>query len=84
MSIKMTQSNLNEKVAAGDGPGIDVNTAMTDEISHGKSVDVGAQLFAEVDQYSPEELEAERVHVRKLIDWRIMPIVCPFPDAPRH
>lgn len=37
--------------------------------------DIGEDLFREIDEYTPEELEAERVRVRKLIDWRIMPIV---------
>jgi hypothetical protein len=37
--------------------------------------DIGEDLFRETDEYTPEELEAERIRVRKLIDWRIMPIV---------
>ena len=37
--------------------------------------DQGAALFQEVQEYSPEELEAESAKVRSLIDWHIMPIV---------
>lgn len=37
--------------------------------------DQGAALFQEVQEYSPEELEAESANVRRLIDWHIMPIV---------
>lgn len=38
--------------------------------------DIGAQLYEEVQQYDPAELEAESDQVRRLIDWNIMPIVC--------
>jgi hypothetical protein len=41
-----------------------------------KMHDIGASLFVEGNQISPEELEEESVRVRKLLDWRIMPIVC--------
>jgi hypothetical protein len=37
--------------------------------------DIGEDLYREIDNFTPEELEAERIRVRKLIDWRIMPIV---------
>ena len=37
--------------------------------------DQGAALFQEVQEYGPEELEAESAKVRRLIDWHIMPIV---------
>jgi len=37
--------------------------------------DQGAELFQEVQEYSPEELESESAKVRSLIDWHIMPIV---------
>ncbi|TVY48636.1 putative transporter [Lachnellula occidentalis] len=37
--------------------------------------DQGAQLFQEVQEYTPEELEAESAKVRRLIDWHIMPIM---------
>ncbi|TID22051.1 DNA replication licensing factor [Venturia nashicola] len=40
------------------------------------SKDIGEDLFREIDDYTPEELEAKRIRVRKLIDWRIMPIIC--------
>ncbi|TAQ83241.1 hypothetical protein B7494_g8433 [Chlorociboria aeruginascens] len=36
--------------------------------------DLGVALFQEVQQYTPEEIEAESAEVRRLIDWHIMPI----------
>lgn len=41
----------------------------------GNNKDIGAALFQEVQDYSPEELEAESAKVRRRIDWHIMPIV---------
>lgn len=41
----------------------------------GNNEDLGAALFHEVQDYSPEELEAESAKVRRRIDWNIMPIV---------
>ncbi|KAK3074980.1 hypothetical protein LTR53_002150 [Teratosphaeriaceae sp. CCFEE 6253] len=50
------------------------------DIAHTKETegirDVAADLFLEVGQYSPEELEAERVTVRKKLDMIIMPMIC--------
>lgn len=37
--------------------------------------DIGADLYLEVQQYSREELEAERKVVLRKIDWVIMPMV---------
>jgi hypothetical protein len=37
--------------------------------------DIGADLYLEVQQYSREELEAERIIVLRKIDWVIMPMV---------
>lgn len=37
--------------------------------------DIGADLYLEVQQYSREELDAERKIVLRKIDWVIMPIV---------
>lgn len=45
------------------------------QLTQNKGVDIGAQLFAEVENYSQEELEAEKDIVRRKIDWHIMPIV---------
>jgi hypothetical protein len=43
--------------------------------------DIGADLYLEVQQYSREELEAERKVVLRKIDWVIMPMVTsPFPS----
>jgi len=36
--------------------------------------DVAADLFLEIGEYSPEELEAERTTVRKKLDMIIMPM----------
>lgn len=41
-----------------------------------ESHDIGGGLFAEVQQHSAEEFEAESDAVLRLIDWRIMPIIC--------
>jgi hypothetical protein len=35
----------------------------------------GAALYHEIQEYSPEELEAESAKVLRLIDWNITPIV---------
>jgi hypothetical protein len=40
--------------------------------------DIGAQLYLEVQQFSREELEAERRVVLRKIDWVIMPMVSIF------
>jgi hypothetical protein len=40
--------------------------------------DIGADLYLEVQQYSREELEAERKIVLRKIDWVIMPMVRPY------
>lgn len=37
--------------------------------------DIAEGLYREIESYTPEELAAEQIRVRKLIDWRIMPIV---------
>ncbi|KAF2251761.1 allantoin permease [Trematosphaeria pertusa] len=38
--------------------------------------DIGAELYLEVQQYSREELDAERKIVLRKIDWVIMPMIC--------
>ncbi|KAH7115860.1 allantoin permease [Dendryphion nanum] len=38
--------------------------------------DIGADLYLEVQQYSREELDAERQIVLRKIDWVIMPMIC--------
>jgi hypothetical protein len=48
-----------------------------DDIAPGEIRDIGADLYAEVEQLSPEELEEEGIRVRKMLDRRILPIVCP-------
>lgn len=42
----------------------------------GEIQDIGAGLYAEAEQLSAEELEQEDARVRKILDRRIMPIVC--------
>lgn len=46
-----------------------------DDLDSGEIRDIAAELYAEADQLSPEELEREGAEVRKLLDWRILPIV---------
>ena len=38
--------------------------------------DDAADLYLEIGQYSPEELEAEQLAVRKKLDWILMPMIC--------
>lgn len=40
-----------------------------------KTDDIAEDLYREIEHFTPEELEAEQIKVRQLIDWRIMPIV---------
>lgn len=46
-----------------------------DDIAPWDIRDIGADLYAEVERLSPEELEEEGVRVRKMLDRRILPIV---------
>jgi MFS family permease len=41
-----------------------------------ESNDIGGGLYAEVQQIPTEELEAESAAVLRMLDWRIMPIIC--------
>jgi hypothetical protein len=41
--------------------------------------DIGADLYLEVQQYTREELDAERKIVLRKIDWVIMPMVQQYP-----
>lgn len=52
------------------------NDGRDNDVAPGEIRDIGADLYAEVDQLTPEELEEEGVRVRKILDRRIMPIVC--------
>lgn len=45
------------------------------EVSSHPKGDIAEELFREIEAYTPEELEAEQAKVRRLLDWRIMPIV---------
>lgn len=59
----------------------DISPAREESIDEGRIAaerqmrDIGADLYLEVQQYSREELEAERKVVLKKIDWIIMPMV---------
>lgn len=46
-----------------------------DDYATGDIHDIGAGLYAEAAQFTAEELEEEGARVRKILDWRIMPIV---------
>ncbi|KAL2863721.1 putative MFS allantoate transporter [Aspergillus lucknowensis] len=46
-----------------------------DVLDTGNIRDIGAELFAEGDQVTPEELEIEGAEVRKILDRRLMPII---------
>ncbi|KAL4975686.1 major facilitator superfamily domain-containing protein [Aspergillus desertorum] len=59
------------KVEAQGESGIEKNY----QLESGEIRDIGAQLFAEVDQISPEELEREGTEVRRILDRRVMPII---------
>ncbi|BAE57670.1 major facilitator superfamily domain-containing protein [Aspergillus flavus] len=45
------------------------------DVISGEICDIGADLYAEVGQLSSEELEREGAEVRKLLDWRILPML---------
>ncbi len=67
-----------------DGPS--VSTSPDEDLHATKEADgirdVAADLFLEIGEYSPEELEAERTTVRKKLDMIIMPMyVDPHPVA---
>ncbi|KAI9744427.1 MAG: hypothetical protein M1818_001956 [Claussenomyces sp. TS43310] len=68
-------NHANEKIA--EAP-LDVSSdnqlGDTKEIIGGH--DIGKALFAEVLQYSPEELDVESRKVLRLLDWHIMPVIC--------
>jgi len=49
-----------------------------DDHAPGGIHDIGAGLYAEATQFTAEQLEEEGAQVRKILDWRIMPIVSLF------
>lgn len=63
------------KEAHADMKGV-LDAEKSEGVASGEIRDIGAELYAEIDQLSPEELEREGREVRKLLDWRILPIVC--------
>lgn len=54
-------------------------STVEEQTTKGEIQDIGADLYAEAEQLSAEELEQEDARVRKILDWRIMPIVCQLP-----
>lgn len=72
---------LPEKDAVARAPSVDSTARslnlgdLVKELELQKKGDIAEGLYREIDHFTPEELEAEKVRVRRLIDWRIMPIV---------
>lgn len=56
---------------------LDRSTAEKDttHVVLGETHDIGANLYLEAEQLTPEELETEGAEVLKILDWRIMPMV---------
>jgi hypothetical protein len=59
------------KMGTSDEPSLEKNN----ELGSGEVQDIGAQLFVEGEQITPEELEIEGAEVRKILDKRILPMV---------
>lgn len=61
---------------------VDHSTAEKDvaQVALGETHDIGANLYLEAEQLTPEELEIEGAEVLKIIDWRIMPMVSYYTD----
>ncbi|KAL5334881.1 major facilitator superfamily domain-containing protein [Aspergillus crustosus] len=59
------------KAEAHDEPSVEKGI----ELGDGEIKDIGAQLFVEGEQISPEELEREGAEVRRILDKRIMPML---------
>ncbi|RMZ75951.1 hypothetical protein DV737_g5034, partial [Chaetothyriales sp. CBS 132003] len=49
---------------------------ISSEPSANRKGDIAEELYQDIDSFTPEELEAEQARVLRLIDWRIMPIIC--------
>jgi hypothetical protein len=63
------------------GPHKDEPHQKDQEAVTAKGHDIGENLYHEISDYTPEELEAERKVVLRKIDWRIMPMVGCAPNA---
>lgn len=80
-SAEKTSMTEEGKEAFGSPPlrrSTSIQHGIADELALPVAKDIGEDLYREIDNYTPEELEAETIRVRKLIDWRIMPIVSIF------
>ena len=54
---------------------VDPDSTVEKDVALGTTHDIGADLYLEAEQLSPEELAAEGPKVLRIIDWRIMPMV---------
>lgn len=70
-SSDASNANNDMKLAHDDG----AVKSPHDEAEEKQMRDIGAELYLEVQQFSREELEAERDLVRKKLDWVILPVV---------
>lgn len=61
---------MESKEAKVDQPAVEKDIAL------GEVRDIGADLYVEAEQLSTEELALEGAQVLRILDWRIMPIVC--------
>lgn len=72
-SIRAAQSGVDEKY------GVEIATPYDSQVmpvkEHEGVRDVAADLFFEIGNYSPEELESERAIVRRKLDLIIMPML---------
>ncbi|KAL7273424.1 hypothetical protein RUND412_003726 [Rhizina undulata] len=66
-------SSQSKSIAEGTA---DLEITAADNGLGGSSEDIAAQLFKEIQQYSPEELAAERDRIRRKLDLYLMPLVC--------
>ncbi|CAG8923941.1 unnamed protein product [Penicillium salamii] len=54
---------------------VDPESTVEKDVALGTAHDIGADLYLEAEQLSPQELETEGVKVLRIIDWRIMPML---------
>lgn len=54
---------------------VDPESTVEKDVALGTAHDIGADLYLEAEQLSPQELETEGPKVLRIIDWRIMPMV---------
>lgn len=54
---------------------VDLQSTVEKDVALGEVRDIGANLYAEAERLSIEELERDGREVLRILDWRIMPIV---------